>query len=134
MCRSRQSSKLVRRVTDDDVELHVASEQLGDPSLDVVGVDERVGVRLEARATVEGLLARSAVLAPAVRELLDLVAVLVGVSTHSSPDPGVLRPLEPDVAASASERLGDRVRAVRVLRAVDAPAGQRLVRWVMPMP
>ena len=55
------SSKLVRRVADDHVELHVASEQLGDPSLDVVGVDERVGVGFESFASVEGLLARAAV-------------------------------------------------------------------------
>ena len=45
--------QLVRRVADDHVELHIASKQLGDPSLDVVGVDERIGVGFEAFATVE---------------------------------------------------------------------------------
>jgi hypothetical protein len=45
--------QLVGRVADDHVELHVSSEQLGDPSLDVVGVDERVGVGFKPFATVE---------------------------------------------------------------------------------
>ena len=45
-------AELVRRVADDHVELHVVSKQLGDPSLDVVGVDERIGVGFEAFATV----------------------------------------------------------------------------------
>ena len=63
---SRHSPELVRRVADDHVELHVVSEQLGDPSLDVVGVDEGVGVGLQAVAAVEGPLAGSAVRAPAV--------------------------------------------------------------------
>ena len=36
-----------RRVSDDDVELHIASKQLGYPSFDVVGVNERISVVLK---------------------------------------------------------------------------------------
>ena len=50
---SPKKSHLVRRVADDHVELHIASKQLGHPSLDVVGVDERVGVGFKPLAPVQ---------------------------------------------------------------------------------
>ena len=119
-------AELVRRVADDDVELHVVSEQLGDASLDVVGVDEGVGVGLEALAAVEGLLAGAAVLALAVGELLDLVAVLIGgVDPLGAADPGVLDRSNQMLPSSVVERLGDGVLAVGPLRAVDAAAGEQ---------
>lgn len=118
--------ELVWRVADDDVELHVVSEQLGDSSLDVVGVDEGVGVGLKVLTTVEGLLTGRAVLALAVGELLDLVPVGVGSDDPlRAADPGVLNRLEPDVSVLIGERLGDRMGAVRQLRAIDAPAREQ---------
>ena len=45
--------KLIRWISDDYVELHVASKYLGQPSFDVVGVNERVGVGFKVFATVE---------------------------------------------------------------------------------
>ena len=99
-------AELVRRVANDYVEVHVAAEKLRDLLFCVVGVDEGVGVRLLRVASVERVLARSAVrAAPAF--------------------PRVLGPLEPDVAAAVVERIGDGVLAVGVLRAVHAPAGQQ---------
>ena len=88
--------ELIRRVSNDYVELHVGSKQLGDSSLDVVGVDECVGMRLETLATVEGPPAGPAVLAPASCRAL-------GCPIH----PGVFDPLEPDVAFLCRERLSD---------------------------
>ena len=126
MPQSRRRLQLVGRVADDDVELHVVSEQLGDPSLDVVGVDEGVGVGFEALATVEGLLAGAAVLALAVGALLDRLAVLVGgLDELRGADPGVLDALEPDVAGLGREGLRDGVLAVGPLGAVDAAAGDQ---------
>src|ERR1043165_684220 len=56
-------TELIRRVANDYVELHIASKQLGQASLDVVGVDERVGVGFEAFAAVEDALTGPAVFA-----------------------------------------------------------------------
>ena len=47
--------ELVRRVADDYIELHVSSEHLGDPTVAIVGVDERVGVGFKALATIQGV-------------------------------------------------------------------------------
>ena len=76
------------------------------PSLDVVGVDERIGVGLKSFAAIQRLLACPAKLALAIR-------------------PCVLRPLEPDIARLAREACGNRVRAVGVLRAIQAAARQQ---------
>jgi len=54
-------AELVGRVADDDVELHAVSEQLGDASFDVVGVNEGVGVSLKFVATGVVVLGRPAV-------------------------------------------------------------------------
>ena len=93
---------MIRRVANDHVELHIASKQLGKPSLDVVGVNERIGVGFEVFATIERLLAGAAISA---------------VFTF----PGVLGAFEPDVPIIAGERLGDGVLAFGVLRAIHAP-------------
>ena len=77
--------ELVRRVANDHVELHVVSKQLGDPSLDVVGVDERVGVGFKTFAAVEGLLAGSAVLALAIGDFVIGLPSSSAVSTNSVP-------------------------------------------------
>ena len=86
-------------VADDYVELHFASKNLGDPRLDVVSVDEWIGVGLEARSTVERFLVSSA---------------MPTIAT----DPGVLTSLEPDVAVPSlapPERLYDRMFATGIL-------------------
>jgi hypothetical protein len=61
--------------------LHIPSNQLGEPSLDVVGVNERVGVGFKVFAAIKSTLAGAAVAAPAA-------------------DPGVLGAFEPNVGSS----------------------------------
>lgn len=78
-----------------------ASQNLGEPSLDVVGVNERVGVGFQSCRPVENGFARAAILA--------LVAI-----------PSVFEALEPDVAIVAGEGFGDGVLAVGVLGAIHA--------------
>jgi len=89
-------AQLIRRIANDHVELHIASKKLAYASLDVVGVNERIGVGLQTLATVKGLLACAAVLA---------------IATN----PHVLGALEPDIAVVAAEGLGDGVLAFGVL-------------------
>lgn len=62
----------------------------GRTSPDVVGVDEGVGRGFETLPTIEGLLARPAILALAIRDLFDLLVVLVGGADPMS-DPGNTR-------------------------------------------
>src|SRR5580704_1870952 len=90
---------LIRWISDDYVELHIASKNLGEPSLDVVGVNERVGVGFQSCRPVENGFAGSAILA--------LVAV-----------PSVFEALEPDIAIVAGEGFGDGVFASGVLGAI----------------
>ena len=100
------ASHLIRRVPDNHVEQHIASKQLGDPSLDVVRVDECVRMGLKPFTTVQRLFARAAVLAPAVH-------------------PRVLKSLEPDIPIITRKRLRNRVTALRVLRAIHTAARQQ---------
>ncbi len=76
--------ELIRWIANDHVKLHIASKQLGHPSLDIVGMDQRIGVRFKPLAPVKGGLAGAAIRAPAVV-------------------PRVFHPLEPDVAVVAGE-------------------------------
>ena len=76
--------QLIRRIADDHVELHIVSKQLGYPSLDVVGVNERIGMGFKSFAAIQRLLACPAKLALAIH-------------------PCVLHALEPDVACIAGE-------------------------------
>ena len=99
--RAAVARQLIRWISNDDVELHVASKNLGEPSLDVVGVNERVGVGFQSRRPVENGFARAAILA--------LVAI-----------PSVFEALEPDVAIVAGEGFGDGVFAGGVLGAIHA--------------
>src|SRR5262249_4364659 len=55
--------QLIRRIADDDVKLHVVSKQLGDPSFDVIRVNEGISVRLATFAAIKSGLARAAELA-----------------------------------------------------------------------
>ena len=99
------TSHLVGGITYNHVELHFASKQLGHPSRDVIGVNERIGVGLKPLATVKGLLAGAAILALAI-------------------NPRVLDALEPDVAVVALEGLGNGVLALGVLCAIHTPASK----------
>ena len=83
-------------IADDYVKLHVFSKQLGDPSLDVVGMDECVGMCFLPLAAIHHLLACTAVRAFAVY-------------------PGVRQRPEPDIAAVGRESLGNRVFAIGML-------------------
>src|SRR4051812_32998680 len=80
---------LIRRVADDHVESHSASEYLSEPGFDVVDVNESVSMCFKPGLAVENRFRRAA--ENALRSL-----------------PGVFQPLEPDVAALVCERLGDR--------------------------
>lgn len=53
--------QLVRRVANNYVELHIVSKQPGYPSLDVVGVNERIGVGFQPFAPVQCALAGAAI-------------------------------------------------------------------------
>src|SRR2546422_259903 len=83
---------LIRRVSDDHVELHISSKYLSDLGLGIVRVNERVGVGFQSFTTVENGASGTAELAPV---------------SH----PRVLRALEPDVPIVAGEGLGDGVLA-----------------------
>src|SRR5699024_1979962 len=91
-------AELVRRIADDDVELHVSSEDLCNPCGDVVGVCEGIGVRLEGLTAVVIHFAGTAEPAPPV--LIDH-AVLTGhgvdLKLALASGPRVLSALEPDV-------------------------------------
>ena len=93
--------QLIRWISNDDVELHIASKYLGEPSLDVVGVNECVGMGFKTFGPVENGFCSAAKLA--------LVAI-----------PRVFDALEPDVPIVAGEGFGDGVLAGGVLRAIDA--------------
>jgi len=93
--------QLIWRVADDDVELHVGSEQLRQAGLDVLRMDECVGVGLETFASIEGALAGATELA-------------------LSAGPRMLGSFEPDVARGCLHRGSDGVLSVRPLRAVQA--------------
>ena len=80
--------KLIRRIANDYVELHIISEQLDNAGLDVMGVNESIGVGFAMCATVKNVPAR-----PAKSALLF--------------DPRMLHPLEPDVARVAGKTFGD---------------------------
>jgi hypothetical protein len=80
----------------------IASEQLGEPSLNVVRVDERVGVRFELFATFIVALIRPAILAFAV-------------------SPRVLDAVKANVPLLVVEAFTDGVLAVGGLGAVDRP-------------
>src|SRR5690606_13816317 len=97
--------QLIGRVSDDYVELHVFSKQLGHTCLDVIGVNEGIRVGLKLVAAIEGLLAGSAI-------------------PTLAPSPRMLRAFEPDMPIVVGEALGDGVLAEGVLRAVQAPARQ----------
>ena len=110
------TSHLVRRVADDHVKLHIASKQLGNPSLDVVGVNERISMGFKPFAAIESLLARAAVLAPAIH-------------------PRVLHPLEPDVARHRWRKpLAMECLPLACFEQYTLRRASRLVRYVMPMP
>ena len=118
--------QLIGRVADDDVELHVVSEQLGDPSSDVVGMDECVGVSFQVVTACVAAFASTAVGALAVGIDGDLFArKRINPKLAFATAPGVVRAIEPDVAVLGRERPGDRVRAVGELRAIDTPASQQ---------
>src|SRR5699024_701142 len=118
-------TELVGRVADDDVELHVFSEQLRDASFDVVGVDEGVGVGFEVVTAGIITFACSAVDALAVDVEGDLLTRQgVDAELALTPAPGVFGALEPDVAVLGREGLGDRVCAIVELCAVYASACQ----------
>src|ERR1041384_1977803 len=87
---------LIWRVSDDHVELHVASKNLGQPRLDIVCVYERIGMGFELFLAVENSSRRAAELAV--------------IS-----DPRVIRALEPDVPIIAGEALRNGVFAGGVL-------------------
>src|SRR5690606_30001761 len=117
-------AELVRGVADYYVKLHVSSEHLGHPSLDVLRVDEGVSMGLQLVATAVVVFACAAVAASPVGIKGDRAPrARVPFRLPPAALPGVLGPFEPDVAVLGLERLGDRVGAVRALRAVDAPAG-----------
>src|SRR4051794_6971372 len=84
--------QLVGRIADDDVKLHVVSKELGDPSRDVIGMDEGVCVAFAAVAAVERPLTCAAVTTPA-------AAV--------TSDPSMAHRLEPDVPILVAESRGD---------------------------
>src|SRR5207248_1735557 len=90
---------LIRGVADNHVKLHLASKQLGYSSLDVVGMDERIGVGFKPFTTVERLLTYPAKLAFAI-------------------DPCVFDPLKPNVTRVAGEASTNRVRTLGVLGAI----------------
>jgi hypothetical protein len=106
----RDWTGLVRRVANDHVELHIASKQLGHPSLDVVGVDERIGVGFKPFAAVKGALAGAAVLALAI-------------------NPRVLHALEPDVARVAGKDLAMECLPLACFEQYTLRRASRLVRW-----
>ena len=83
-------------VADDDIELHIASKQLGHPSLDVVCVNERVSVGFQRLAAIHLSLAGTT-----------KSALAIG--------PCVLDALEPDVARVVREGFGYGMLAVGVL-------------------
>jgi len=83
-CVTAALAKLIWRVTDNHVELHIAPKQLGHPSLDVIGVYERIGVGLKCFTTV--------------------VIALIGTAVPTlAINPRVLGTLEPDVAVVDGE-------------------------------
>jgi hypothetical protein len=87
--------ELVGRVADDDIELHIASEQRGESMVDMARVDEVVGVCLEAFAAIERGAAGTAESTPA-------------------PSPCVLSTFEPDIAGIARKTLRNGVLAAGV--------------------
>ena len=87
---------LIRRVSNDHVELHVASKELGNPSSDVVGVNECVGMVFKSWLTVEDCTRCAAIPALAFR-------------------PCVFDALKPYVAGVAGETGGDGVLALGML-------------------
>lgn len=124
-CSVSAVAQLVRRVPDDDVELHVVSEQLADANSDVVCVNKRVGVSFEIVASRVVVFASSAICTSAVGVNGDLLAGQgVGTELALASAPGVFGALEPDLAVLGREGLGNRVRTVGELRAVDASACQ----------
>ena len=98
--------QLVGRIANDYVELHSASKHLGNSSLDVVGVNERIGVTFHLRAAIQGALACPAKGAFAIC-------------------PGMLDAFKPDIARLAVEMLGNGMGAIGVLRAIQAAARQQ---------
>jgi len=93
---------LVRGVPNNYVKLHVGSKQLGDPSLDVVCVYERIGVVFSVFAPIQRRFACSAEFAFAFRI------------------PCMLCPLEPDIPGLIVEAPRHRVLPVGEFRAIDA--------------
>src|SRR5437773_7341989 len=94
-------AELVGRVADDYVELHLASKQLGDPSVDVVGVDECIGMGFKIAPTIKCALAGTAErAAPVLQRVFDA--------------------LKPDVSVLVRECGCDGVRSICQFRAVDS--------------
>jgi len=48
--------QLIGRITDNDIELHVASEQLGRSSFNIIAVNECVGMSFKLITSVQGFL------------------------------------------------------------------------------
>lgn len=98
--------QLVWGVPDNDIELHLTSENLADAGFDIAGVNEGVGVSLKLTAAIKSLLGRPAIGAFAA-------------------DPCVFGALEPDVSVLGLEASRNGMFAVGVFRAVEAPSRQQ---------
>jgi hypothetical protein len=83
----------------------MVSKQLGYTSLDVFGVNERIRVRVERLTSIQSLLTCATKATPAIH-------------------PCVFHPFIPDVAFVTGESFGYRMRAIGVLRAIQAPPRQ----------
>ena len=119
-------AQLVRRVADHDVEVHGGSKNFVDTLLDVVGVDEGVGVGFEVVASPVVVLSRAAVGAFAPRVDEDLVPGEWVYSTLAGATcPGVFGSFEPDVPVRGVKDGADRVLAISSLGAVDAPSSHQ---------
>jgi hypothetical protein len=88
LCSESICIQLIWRVADDYVELHYASKQLGNPSLNIVGMNERISVGFHSLAMVKGFLAGATKAAFAI-------------------SPGMLGALEPDIATITDKVFSD---------------------------
>ncbi len=108
-CRARAITaiaQLIRRISDNNVKLHIVSKYLGKPSRDVVGVDEGIGVVFQPLRPIKNRLPCSTV-------------------TAFSILPVMFRALKPNITGIVGEPLGDGMCALGVSGAIDAPPRQQ---------